>query len=122
MMISKAATVAGLACAIALGLAGPASADPVDTVNLTEIPDLASLPVCAVEDCSDQPGQVGLWQSATGDWYLMRDEATYLVIDDTIGLGTELEPLLCVNDGAEAPCTLAVSVRPVATFDVTVRA
>lgn len=34
--------------------------------------------VCAVEDCSDQPGQLGAWQSPrTGLWWISVGESSY---------------------------------------------
>jgi hypothetical protein len=40
---------------------------------------------CREEDCSDQPGQVGMWlDKDTGNWYLSLGEKSYLVIDDTV--------------------------------------
>ena len=67
-----------------LGAEGIAHAEPVDTVNLSDVPWIDSLPTCAVEDCSDQPGQVGLWTSREGNAYIEIGEGvTVLVIDDT---------------------------------------
>ncbi|AEL17781.1 hypothetical protein TURBIDO_87 [Mycobacterium phage Turbido] len=57
-----------------------------DTVNLSELRtvDGVDYPVCFVEDCSDQPGQIGLWEDKdTGNWWLSLGERSYLVIDDT---------------------------------------
>jgi hypothetical protein len=46
--------------------------------------DGTDYPVCVMEDCSDQPGQVGLWlDQDTGNWYLSVGETSYLVVDDT---------------------------------------
>jgi hypothetical protein len=54
---------------------------PVDEVSLSEIHNVDSLPVCSAEDCSDQPGQVGMWLDRdTGDWY----QSSLLIIDDTV--------------------------------------
>lgn len=48
--------------------------------------DGTDYPVCHVEDCSDQPGQVGMWLNTdTGDWYLSQGETSVRVIDDTAG-------------------------------------
>ena len=54
-------------------------------VRLSDIPDIDSLPICTVEDCSDQPGQVGLWLDRdTGNWWLSRGETEfYVIMDDT---------------------------------------
>ena len=63
--------------------------EPMPCVNLSDIADIDTLPVCRVEDCSDQIGQVGLWlDKDTGNWYLERGETqTYLIIDDTTEVG-----------------------------------
>ncbi|QJD50293.1 hypothetical protein SEA_IWOKEUPLIKEDIS_90 [Mycobacterium phage Iwokeuplikedis] len=60
-----------------------ARAEATPTVDLTEAPDV---PVCAVEDCSDQPGQVGMWlDKDTGNWWLSLGEGeSFLVVDDTV--------------------------------------
>ncbi|QGJ90982.1 hypothetical protein SEA_BIANCATRI92_84 [Mycobacterium phage BiancaTri92] len=68
---------------MALGHPAKASAD---TVNLTELRtvDGRDYPVCVEEDCSDQPGQIGLWEDKdTGNWWLSLGETSYLVVDDT---------------------------------------
>jgi hypothetical protein len=54
-------------------------------INLTTMTvDGTDYPVCVMEDCSDQPGQVGLWlDQDTGNWYLSVGETSYLVVDDT---------------------------------------
>ncbi|QHB38111.1 hypothetical protein KIY75_gp84 [Mycobacterium phage Noelle] len=53
------------------------------TIALTELH--GQYPVCFEEDCSDQPGQVGLWQDQdTGNWYLSIGEEGWLVVDDTV--------------------------------------
>ncbi len=36
-------------------------------------------PVCAVEDCSDQVGQVGVWINSKGQHWLSVGERSYLV-------------------------------------------
>lgn len=57
------------------------------TVNLTELRtvDGKDYPVCQFEDCSDQPGQVGLWlDKDTGNWWLSLGDKSYLVVDDTV--------------------------------------
>jgi plastocyanin len=70
-----------VAVASLLGSTSPAiaSADPGDTVTMTV--DGVDYPVCAVEDCSDQAGQVGVWFSkSTGHWLLELGEfETYVV-------------------------------------------
>lgn len=54
-------------------------------LHMDDIQGYDSLPVCTVEDCSDQVGQVGLWEDKdTGNWYYSAGEcASYLVIDET---------------------------------------
>jgi hypothetical protein len=62
-----------------------AYAGPIATVTLSELNGrFDSLPVCAVEDCSDQPLQVGWWlDTDTGNWYVSLGESSVLVVDDT---------------------------------------
>lgn len=56
------------------------------SINLTDIPDIDTLPICAEEDCSDRPKQTGLWPN-DGNWYLERGEGrAWLVIDNTVTL------------------------------------
>lgn len=81
--------IAAVAVAIgAMALAQPDEASAEPTVNLTELRtvDGFDYPVCAEEDCSDQPGQVGLWEDKdTGNWYLeLGEEVTFLINDDTV--------------------------------------
>ncbi|AMO44046.1 hypothetical protein BJD46_gp78 [Mycobacterium phage Bactobuster] len=77
--------IAGL---LILGIAqAEASIANADTVNLTELRtvDGQDYPVCTEEDCSDQPGQIGLWlDKDTGNWWLSLGEQSYLVVDDTV--------------------------------------
>lgn len=76
------AAVAAVAAFGAMALADPEAS--ADTVNLTTLTvDGVDYPVCALEDCSDQPGQIGVWQNEAGDWWLSLGERSYLVIDDT---------------------------------------
>lgn len=85
--LAIALATAALAFATAPAFAAPdAIAAPVDTINLTDVPDVDSLPVCAQEDCSDQQGQIGMWlDTDTGDWYLERGEDyTRRIVDDTV--------------------------------------
>ncbi|AOT24738.1 hypothetical protein PBI_STASIA_82 [Mycobacterium phage Stasia] len=57
---------------------------PVGTVDLTDI-EPSVYPVCVEEDCSDQPGQVGMWLDRdTGNWYLSLGETSLAVVDDTV--------------------------------------
>lgn len=77
------------AAVVAMLLADPyeASAEPDNTVNLSELRtvDGVDYPVCFVEDCSDQPNQLGLWEDQdTGNWYLsLGEDLSVLVVDDT---------------------------------------
>jgi hypothetical protein len=88
LVIAKATLGASLALGLLLSphSHGTVYAAPVDTINLTDIPDIDSLPVCAEEDCSDQRSQTGMWlDKDTGDWYLERGEDyTRRVIDNTV--------------------------------------
>lgn len=59
-----------------VGLSGHAEASPSQTATV----DGVDYPVCQQEDCSDQPGQVGLWQDQdTGTWWLSLGEVSYIV-------------------------------------------
>lgn len=98
--------VFALGSSLALGFvtspAVPAHADPIETINLSEI-DVDQFPVCVQEDCSDQPNQVGMWlDKDTGNWYLELGEVgtTYLVIDDTVAFARALCPQGEDNNGA----------------------
>lgn len=85
--------VAAVMCgAAALGTAA-ARADSVDAhwtpdgrtaVYLSDVAGVLDvLPVCAVEDCSDQPGQIGVWTDPdTGDAYIEFGESVTLLVDD----------------------------------------
>lgn len=59
------------------------------TVNLSQLPDIDSMPVCHVEDCSDVPAVYagednGLWTNPnTGNTYVECGSFVALVIDDT---------------------------------------
>lgn len=79
MKIAIASTL--IAVASLLGSASPAiaSADPDGTVTMTV--DGVDYPVCSVEDCSDQVGQVGVWFSnSTGNWLLeLGEHETHVV-------------------------------------------
>lgn len=62
----------------------PAAGEGYRDVVLVSESNLDAYPQCIEEDCSDQPGQVGVWVSNEGDSYLeLGESATYLVIDDT---------------------------------------
>jgi len=80
---------AAVAAVAAMALASPVAAPEMDyepSVSLTTLTvDGTDYPVCAYEDCSDQPNQVGLWlDTDTGDWWLSLGEKSYLVVDDTV--------------------------------------
>ncbi|QPX62176.1 hypothetical protein PBI_INDLOVU_61 [Mycobacterium phage Indlovu] len=54
------------------------------TINLSEFGNIDAIPTCVEEDCSDQPGQIGLWLDRdTGNWWFSTGETSALVIDDT---------------------------------------
>lgn len=56
---------------------------PVNEVSLSHVPWINQLPVCELEDCSDQPGQVGLWTSNEGIAYIeIGEDVTVRVVDD----------------------------------------
>ena len=75
------AAVAAVAAIGAMALAQPKAS--ANTAELSTV-DGTDYPVCAFEDCSDQPGQVGLWEDKdTGNWWLSLGDESYLVIDDT---------------------------------------
>lgn len=57
---------------------------PTNEILLSEIHNPDMLPICGLEDCSDQPGQVGMWLDRdTGNWWLSLGESSLLVVDDT---------------------------------------
>ncbi|WP_036438041.1 hypothetical protein [Mycobacterium sp. URHB0044] len=58
----------------ALAGSGIASASPDDSVTMTV--DGVDYPVCAMEDCSDQPGQVGLWINDGHTWLELGEAVT----------------------------------------------
>ena len=62
-----------------VGLAAHAHAHPGHD-GITVTVDGVDYPVCAVEDCSDQPGQVGVWNDPdTGRGWLSVGEVSYLI-------------------------------------------
>jgi len=79
--------VTGIAALGVLFGAGALAEPP--TVPLTTLTvDGVDYPVCAQEDCSDQPQSVGLWlDKDTGNWWLSTGEASILVVDDTVTEG-----------------------------------
>jgi hypothetical protein len=78
------AAVLGMAAAKADDITSHWTPDGRQAVYLSDVAGLVDqLPVCAVEDCSDQPGQTGMWLDRdTGDWYMEIGEAVTLLIDD----------------------------------------
>jgi hypothetical protein len=59
--------------------------DYPNELHLSDIQGVDSLPICHVEDCSDQPNQIGLWlDNDTGNWYYSGGERSYLIVDDTV--------------------------------------
>lgn len=70
--------IAATAAIGAMLLADPyeASAQPTETATV----DGVDYPVCVEEDCSDQPGQVGVWTSREGKSYLELGEGITLPI------------------------------------------
>lgn len=68
------ATIAATAFAAALVIGPPqANATPSTTVTV----DGTDYPVCAAEDCSDQPNQTGVWINRQGYGFLIVGEDTY---------------------------------------------
>ncbi|UJD20925.1 hypothetical protein SEA_ZIMMER_87 [Mycobacterium phage Zimmer] len=67
----------------AMALADPteASAEPEETTTVEVDRVLLDFPVCQLEDCSDQPNQVGVWRSNEGISYLELGEGITLRID-----------------------------------------
>jgi hypothetical protein len=78
--------VLGMAAARADDYVVAPDGERIQTVQLSEIDGwLDVLPACVEEDCSDQPGQVGMWLNSDGDWYLeLGETVTFLVVDDTV--------------------------------------
>lgn len=53
------------------------------TIDLADFGNIAAIPTCVEEDCSDQPGQIGLWLDRdTGNWYFSTGETSALVIGE----------------------------------------
>ncbi|QGJ88842.1 hypothetical protein SEA_YECEY3_91 [Mycobacterium phage Yecey3] len=69
--------IAAGAALAAMALAEPpeASARPSQTVTVDGI----DYPVCDLEDCSDQPGQIGVWINSEGQHWLSVGETSYLI-------------------------------------------
>lgn len=66
---------AGLAGTLPDVNADPAPPQPGETVLV----DGAAYPVCAVEDCSDVPAQLGVWINSDGQWWWSRGEFSLLI-------------------------------------------
>ncbi|QHB37371.1 hypothetical protein I5G58_gp069 [Mycobacterium phage BirdsNest] len=63
---------------------GSGAAPGPATINLTDFGNIDAIPTCVEEDCSDQPGQIGLWLDRdTGNWWFSTGESSALVIDNT---------------------------------------
>lgn len=75
-LILSLALATGAALGIAILPAPPANAEPSQTATV----DGVDYPLCAVEDCSDQPGQVGIWTNSEGEQYLELGEFTTIHI------------------------------------------
>ncbi|QBJ04891.1 hypothetical protein SEA_ELEPHANTOON_90 [Mycobacterium phage Elephantoon] len=75
VLLSLAAAGAALG-AMALAEPPEASAKPSELVTV----DAYTFPVCELEDCSDQPNQIGVWRdSDTGRDFLILGERTYVI-------------------------------------------
>lgn len=72
--VTRGVLVAAVVVASAVVLAPVAAADGV-TVTV----DGVDYPVCDVEDCSDQPGQIGVWFDRTGAAWLSTGETSQRV-------------------------------------------
>ncbi|QXO13363.1 hypothetical protein SEA_TROOPER_86 [Mycobacterium phage Trooper] len=61
---------------LALGSPAKASAEPIEVRTVDGI----DYPVCSEEDCSDQPGQIGIWiDPDTGNQWLSIGETSYRI-------------------------------------------
>lgn len=66
--------IASVAVALSAS-AGIASAAPIEYTTV----DGTDYPVCAVEDCSDQPNQIGVWRNDGRSWLIIGEE-TYPIV------------------------------------------
>ncbi len=67
-------------------LAGILALCPAHTIPLPEVPDIDTLPVCHVEDCSDVDTFPAVWHN-DGNTYLAlypEQEQWLLITDDTV--------------------------------------
>ncbi|AEK07357.1 hypothetical protein PBI_MYXUS_90 [Mycobacterium phage Myxus] len=61
-------------------LVAMAIADPYEASSRTGTVDGIDYPYCSLEDCSDQPNQVGIWVDRdTGNQWLSTGETSYLI-------------------------------------------
>ncbi|AGR46499.1 hypothetical protein ODIN_85 [Mycobacterium phage Odin] len=66
--------------ATTIGVLALADTEASATPHTTMTVDAVDYPVCDLEDCSDQPGQVGVWiDPDTGDHWLSVGEISYRV-------------------------------------------
>lgn len=56
----------------------PATAEPTATATV----DGVDYPLCVVEDCSDQPGQIGIWTNGDGEQWLSLGESSIHITRD----------------------------------------
>ena len=63
---------------VALYVGPPADAEPA---SATATVDGVDYPLCAVEDCSDQPGQIGIWTNSEGQQFLELGETITIRIE-----------------------------------------
>ncbi|QFG04563.1 hypothetical protein SEA_JEEVES_88 [Mycobacterium phage Jeeves] len=70
----------GLAMALGELYIARVHADPNLTPSQVMTVDGVDYPVCSVEDCSDQPGQIGIWiDQDTGNQWLSQGETSYRI-------------------------------------------
>jgi hypothetical protein len=102
-------TLAALAITGTLGLGAAVGmavghADELDTIRLTDIPNIDALPQCSVEDCSDlRPDEFpAVWHN-DGDWYLApaHDAPRWLlIVDNTV---THAHGVAAADGGVPGP-------------------
>lgn len=69
-----AATVTSAGATVGWLIVGPPPAPADVPPSQTATVDGVDYPLCAVEDCSDQPGQIGIWTNADGVQWLSLGE------------------------------------------------
>lgn len=93
LLTAKATLGASLALGLLLAPHGSARADDAyareETVNLSELPNLDIMPVCALEDGSDQltgpDSDPCIWTDPdTGNAYWTTFDRSWLIVDDTV--------------------------------------